>query len=120
MAMSSLFSVLPEGCIANIISLTSPKDACRAASISSVFRSAAESDTVWDRFIPLDYEQLVSPSDLPLVFSTKKQLYVRICDYPQFLDGGKLVYLCVHIYIFCLIFDSILFINMNFDLLFSD
>ncbi|XP_062084245.1 putative F-box protein PP2-B8 [Humulus lupulus] len=37
----------PEGCIADIISFTTPRDACRLCSVSTTFRSAAESDTVW-------------------------------------------------------------------------
>ncbi|XP_043703760.1 F-box protein PP2-B10-like [Telopea speciosissima] len=82
--------VLPEGCISNIISLTSPRDACRSSVISSVFRSATDSDSVWERFLPSDYKQilssLVSPS--PLVFSSKKDLYLHLCDNPVLIDKG--------------------------------
>ena len=37
-------SVLPEGCISDIFSLTSPKDACRVCAVSHIFRAAAEFD----------------------------------------------------------------------------
>ncbi|KAJ4957167.1 hypothetical protein NE237_013950 [Protea cynaroides] len=47
-------NVLPEGCISNILSLTSPSDACRSSVVSSVFRSAADSNSVWERFLPSD------------------------------------------------------------------
>nr|GEW12771.1 inactive protein kinase SELMODRAFT_444075 [Tanacetum cinerariifolium] len=36
--------VLPEGCISDILSLTSPRDASRAAAISKTFKTAADSD----------------------------------------------------------------------------
>ncbi|KAI8537978.1 hypothetical protein RHMOL_Rhmol09G0065200 [Rhododendron molle] len=39
------FSVLPEGCISQILSMTSPRDACRASAISSGFDAAANSDS---------------------------------------------------------------------------
>lgn len=35
-----LFSLLPEGCIANTISLTPPRDACRLSPVASNVRSA--------------------------------------------------------------------------------
>ena len=34
-------SVLPEECTSNIVSLTSPKDACTACAVSPIFRAAA-------------------------------------------------------------------------------
>ncbi|KAI3469739.1 hypothetical protein Pfo_026402 [Paulownia fortunei] len=86
----SPFSLLPEGCIANIISFTSPKDACRVAAVSLGFKSAAESDTVWERFLPPDYKEIVSGSSSPVACSTKKELYFLLCDSPLLLDGGKL------------------------------
>ena len=45
-------SVLPEECTSNIVSLTSPKDACTACAVSPIFRAAAESNVAWDRFSP--------------------------------------------------------------------
>ncbi|XP_022754225.1 putative F-box protein PP2-B8 [Durio zibethinus] len=38
---------LPEGCIAEILSATTPADVCRFSRLSSTFRSAAASDSVW-------------------------------------------------------------------------
>lgn len=85
------FHVLPEGCIANILSLTSPWDACRLSAVSSAFRSAAESDAIWERFLPSDYQSIISRSlDSPsIVCSSKKDLYFRLCDSPILIDGGN-------------------------------
>ncbi|KAM2396904.1 hypothetical protein ACFX1X_034070 [Malus domestica] len=45
---------LPEGCKATVASLTTPPDACRLSAVSRGFRSAADLDAVWDRFLPPD------------------------------------------------------------------
>ncbi|KAK6138913.1 hypothetical protein DH2020_027353 [Rehmannia glutinosa] len=87
--ISPLFS-LPEDCIANIISFTSPKDACRATAVSLGFKSAAESDAVWDRFLPPDYKEVVSGSNSPVTCSTKKEFYFSLCESPLLVDGGKM------------------------------
>ncbi|KAK6161353.1 hypothetical protein DH2020_004734 [Rehmannia glutinosa] len=84
------FSLLPEGCIANIISFTSPKDACRAAAVSLGFKPAAESDVVWERFLPPDYKEIVSGSNSPVACSTKKELYFLLCQSPLLVDAGKM------------------------------
>ncbi|CAH8266509.1 unnamed protein product [Arabidopsis lyrata] len=82
----SLFDNLPEDCISNIISFTSPRDACVAASVSKTFESAVSSDSVWDKFLPPDYSSLIPPLR---VFSSKKELYFAICDNPVLIDDGK-------------------------------
>ncbi|XP_058182261.1 putative F-box protein PP2-B12 [Rhododendron vialii] len=84
------FSVLPEGCISQILSMTSPRDACRSSAISSGFDAAANSDSAWEKFLPSDYRQMICRSVSPVVFFTKKQLYFSLCDSPLLLDGGKL------------------------------
>ncbi|XP_060185401.1 F-box protein PP2-B10-like [Lycium barbarum] len=82
---------LPEGCIANALSLTSPKDACRLSLVDSTFRSAAESDAVWERFLPEDWHNIICRStdcgDL-LAVGSKKQLYLYLCDHPILIAGG--------------------------------
>ncbi|KAI8537975.1 hypothetical protein RHMOL_Rhmol09G0065000 [Rhododendron molle] len=84
------FSVLPEGCISQILSMASPRDACRSSAISPLFKAAADSDGVWEKFLPSDYRQIISRSVSPVVFPTKKHLYLSLCDSPLLLDGGKL------------------------------
>ncbi|KAL9685351.1 hypothetical protein QQ045_022800 [Rhodiola kirilowii] len=88
------FDQLAEGCVANIISLTSPPDACRLALVSYMFRSAADSDAVWERFIPRDVQEVVEPSAAAaaachqLVGLSKKQMFLRLSDIPLLIDGG--------------------------------
>ncbi|KAJ0693968.1 putative phloem protein [Helianthus annuus] len=84
------FSDLPEGCVTDILSITSPRDACRAASISKSFHSAADSDAVWDRFLPLDYRQVIARAVSPVDFESKKQLYHRLSESYIILDRGYL------------------------------
>ncbi|XP_044498590.1 putative F-box protein PP2-B12 [Mangifera indica] len=90
---------LPEGCIADITCCTTPRDACRLSLVSSLFKSAAESDAVWERFLPPDYQSIISnscpcpsssssPPSL-LCLPSKKQLFLSLCDHPILIDGGK-------------------------------
>ncbi|KAL6517949.1 hypothetical protein OROMI_033650 [Orobanche minor] len=88
----SPFSVLPEECIANIISLTSPKDACRVAAVSLGFKSASDSDVAWERFLPPNHNDIVSRASSPPTFSTKKQLYFLLRDSTLYLDGGHMIF----------------------------
>ncbi|KAL6189635.1 hypothetical protein ACLB2K_041021 [Fragaria x ananassa] len=81
---------LPEECIAYVLSLTSPKDACRSALVSSAFGSAVHSQVVWERFLPSDHRDIISRSVSPITFSSKKELYFCLCDSPIFLDDGNL------------------------------
>ncbi|KEH33690.1 putative phloem protein [Medicago truncatula] len=81
-----LLEELPEGCIATILSCTTPVDACRLSILSKSFRSAADSDTVWDRFLISDSIILQSPS-LANTF-TKKDLYMALSDRPIIIDQG--------------------------------
>ncbi|GER39840.1 F-box family protein [Striga asiatica] len=85
---------LPEDCIANALSLTSPKDACRLSAVASTFRSASQSDVVWGRFLPSDYRDLIAgavdgPDALLSKFRSKKDLYLHLCDHPILIDGGR-------------------------------
>ena len=98
-------SVLPEGCISNIVSLTSPKDACTACVVSPIFRAAAESNAVWERFLPPDYQAIIARSSLTsldsLNFSSKKQLYLSLSDNPIFIDDNKKVLLTNNPILWC-------------------
>lgn len=85
------FQHLPEDCIANIISFTTPRDACVLSLVSSSFRSAAQSDVVWERFLPSDYELIISQSSQPLTYSSNKNLYQHLCQNPLLIDSGKKV-----------------------------
>ncbi|GAB2277213.1 hypothetical protein Dimus_011920 [Dionaea muscipula] len=85
------FYVLPEGCIAVILSLTSARDACRLAMVSKIFKSAVDSDWLWLHFLPSDYEAILARSEEAhaLLHSlSKKQLYHRLIHRPLLIDGG--------------------------------
>ncbi|KAK3414761.1 hypothetical protein EUGRSUZ_H00080 [Eucalyptus grandis] len=72
------FSLLGNDVISRIIFLTAttPRDACRVASVSTFFRSIADSDEVWRQFLPPDHRDGVV---LPQI-SRKKSLYFHLCD----------------------------------------
>ncbi|XP_028085431.1 F-box protein PP2-B15-like [Camellia sinensis] len=80
--------MLLDDCVSTILSNTLPLDACRSLSVSSSFRSAANSSIVWERLLPSDYEDIVSRSITPLKFSSKKKIFVCLCD-PILTDGGN-------------------------------
>ncbi|KAH7573066.1 hypothetical protein ACOSP7_006496 [Xanthoceras sorbifolium] len=87
--------ILPEECISHIISFTSPGDACRSAVVTPLFKSAAYSDAVWERFLPSDYQQIISSSVSSSVSSTltslsKKDLYFHLCHNPILINNGTL------------------------------
>ncbi|POO02993.1 Phloem protein [Trema orientale] len=82
---------LPEGCIEDIISLTTPRDACRLCLVSPFFRSVAQSDAVWERLLPPDCLSILSRSvdPPPLPLPSKKDLYFSLCDQPVLIDQGR-------------------------------
>lgn len=82
---------LPEECLSLVFSLTSPADACRSAAASSAFRVAADSDLVWETFLPPDYRDIISTSVSPVEFSNKKDLFRQLSSAPLLIDGGKKV-----------------------------
>ncbi|MCD7446000.1 hypothetical protein HAX54_024704 [Datura stramonium] len=84
------FGLMPEGCLSEILSYTSPADAARLSVISRGFKSAAESDVVWEKFLPSDYLHIISKSNTLLSVPSKKELYFSLCDSPILTDGGKL------------------------------
>ncbi|XWS58136.1 hypothetical protein CRYUN_Cryun08bG0008400 [Craigia yunnanensis] len=83
--------MLPEDCLSTILSFTSPEDAFRSLLVSLTFRSAIDSDIVWERFLPSDYPEIVLSSVTPLKFSSRKELFQRLCD-PVLTDGGNKIF----------------------------
>ncbi|RZC47454.1 hypothetical protein C5167_040398 [Papaver somniferum] len=81
---------LPEGCISDILSLTSPADVCRSSLVSTLFKSAADSDALWERFLPADYQDIISRAlhPFPSAALSKKGLFYRLSDNPLLIDGG--------------------------------
>lgn len=85
-------TILPEGCISDIISVTSPRDASRFAAISKTFNTAADSDAVWERFLPSDYREIIARAVSHVGFDSKKQLYLFLSDSHILLDHGRLAF----------------------------
>ncbi|XAR52662.1 hypothetical protein NMG60_11020844 [Bertholletia excelsa] len=84
----TVFSDLPQDCVSTILSFTSPPDACTSSLASSTLRSLADSDAVWEKFLPSDHEHIVLRSVTPFKFSSKKELYFCLCN-PLLIDGGN-------------------------------
>ncbi|KAF7069588.1 hypothetical protein CFC21_075202 [Triticum aestivum] len=80
---------VPEECLAKVIGLTSPADACRATAVSAAFQSAADSDAVWERFLPLDCDAVLERAVHLVDSSSKKELFMDLSDDHVLLDGGK-------------------------------
>ncbi|KAL6324285.1 hypothetical protein AAG906_006560 [Vitis piasezkii] len=79
------FELLPQDCISHILSCTSPRDACRSELVSTTVRHAGDSDSVWEKFLPSDYQEILSRLVSPLVFASKKELYSKLCR-PLLID----------------------------------
>ncbi|XP_022722747.1 F-box protein PP2-B11-like isoform X2 [Durio zibethinus] len=83
--------LLPEDCVCLIISLTSPRDALRLALVSPALRSIADSDAVWERFLPCDYQKNISGSSSPSLLSwAKKDLYFYLSSHPILIENGTM------------------------------
>lgn len=89
-----LFEKLPGECIEEVVSRTGPMEACRLSVVCKRFLSAAESDVVWDRFLPSDYQQLLNRADsLPNInFAHKKDLFLFLIGNHVIIDGNTLCF----------------------------
>lgn len=85
------FGLMPEDCLSEILSFTSPEDTARLSTSSRGFNFAAESDVVWEKFLPSDYQNIISKSKSLMASPSMKQLYFSLCDSPILTDGGKMV-----------------------------
>ncbi|XP_004230266.1 F-box protein PP2-B15 [Solanum lycopersicum] len=88
MVGEDVFNELPEDCISSILSLTSPKDTISFSLVSSFLRLVAASDFVWQTLLPSDYNKIIDKSVIPLNYSSKKELFIRLCN-SILIDGGK-------------------------------
>jgi hypothetical protein len=82
---------LPEECVALAIGMTTPADACRAAAVYTAFRSVADSDSVWERFLPSDCDAILERAVHLVDFSSKKELFLDLAQEQILLDAGKMV-----------------------------
>jgi len=86
------FEELTEGCIAAILSSTTPVDVGRLSLISKNFLSASDSDAVWNRFLPSDISSIISHFPSLANIPTKKDLYIALSDCPIIIDNDKKVF----------------------------
>ncbi|KAL4578865.1 hypothetical protein LXL04_014996 [Taraxacum kok-saghyz] len=90
--VGNFFESLPEGFVANALALTSPMDVCRLSLVCSVFRSAAEWDAVWEKFLPPEYQKISTEAEGgggSASSGSKKEMYLRLCDHPVIIDDGN-------------------------------
>ncbi|KAJ4831815.1 hypothetical protein Tsubulata_040606 [Turnera subulata] len=83
-------SKLPIECIEHIMSFTSPGDVCSLSMVCRAIRDVAESNALWDRFMPSEGSEIISLSIAfkPLIFESAKQKYFYLCHKAVFLDDG--------------------------------
>ncbi|XP_047956290.1 F-box protein VBF-like [Salvia hispanica] len=84
--MACLWRQLPEDCVSRILSGTSPADVCRILTVSKEFRHPAESNLVWNQFLPSDIHTIL-PS--PINFSSTKNLFFLLSQSILVDDGKK-------------------------------
>jgi len=85
------FEDLAEGCISSILSRTTPVDAGRLSLVSKTFLSAADSDAVWNHFLPSDIDSIISQSPSLANAPSKKALYLALSHRPIIIDDAKKV-----------------------------
>ena len=71
---------IPDIIVSKIISLTSPLDACRLATVSRAWRAAADGNPVWERFLPPNYREIISEAAHPVEYAFKKELFFRLSE----------------------------------------
>ncbi|KAL6185111.1 hypothetical protein ACLB2K_041246 [Fragaria x ananassa] len=84
---------LPVECVSHILSLTSPRDACRSSAVSCLFRNAADSDFVWEKLLPSEFKRIISSSSSSssLISMPRKALYFHLCTHPIIIGDGHTV-----------------------------
>ncbi|KAG6530816.1 F-box protein At2g02240-like isoform X2 [Zingiber officinale] len=83
------FSMLPEECVSYLLSFTSPRDVCRSSLVSKSFLAAAQTDVLWESFLPSDVAEILSRATHPVDYSSRKELYFCLC-HPLLVDEGRL------------------------------
>jgi len=78
---------LPLDCLAQILSLTSPRDVLRSSAVSKQLLAMSAFDTVWDKFIPSNCMDFISLHIPPQIVSKKDQ-FMHLCDFPILFDNS--------------------------------
>uniref|UniRef100_A0A0D9VMK8 F-box domain-containing protein n=2 Tax=Leersia perrieri TaxID=77586 RepID=A0A0D9VMK8_9ORYZ len=80
---------LPEELLVEVLALTTPRDACRAAAVCRDFRAVTDSDAVWSLFLPPRSDLLPLAADDPPSTSSKG-IFLRLSDGPLLLPHDHL------------------------------
>ncbi|WMV25997.1 hypothetical protein MTR67_019382 [Solanum verrucosum] len=88
-APMNYFEELPEGCIFEIISKTTPTDVVRSTILSIEFKLVAKSDEIRGIFLTSNYQRNIDRSKFPPICNTK-ELFLSLCDSPILLDNDRL------------------------------
>ncbi|XP_057451787.1 putative F-box protein PP2-B12 [Lotus japonicus] len=80
---------LSEECITDILCRTTPLDVARISIVSKILCSVADSNTIWDHFLPFDYHSIISQSLSLDNAPSKKAIYLALSDHPIIIDRGK-------------------------------
>ncbi|XP_038878695.1 F-box protein PP2-B10-like [Benincasa hispida] len=91
MSSSMNIDLLPQDCIAHVLSFASAREACRLSTVSEMMHLIADSDVVWEKFLPFDCKEILLRLDSSVVYDTKKDLYFKLCC-PHLIDGGKKIF----------------------------
>ncbi|WMV57876.1 hypothetical protein MTR67_051261 [Solanum verrucosum] len=78
------FERLPEECIFEIISKIIPVDVVRSTTLSKLFKFVVGSDQIWERFLPLDNQEIIDKYEFSPVCNTKKELFFFVYVILQF------------------------------------
>lgn len=81
---------MPSDVVSKVLAFTTPADAGRSSAVSRLFRAASSSDELWKRFLPSNIDEILPRAVAPIEFSSKKELFSRLCD-PILIDGGNKV-----------------------------
>ena len=58
----------PQSCISHILSLITPRDLWRLSAVNQTFSLTSNSDSVWEKILPIQYSHLLANLDSPLEF----------------------------------------------------
>ncbi|GLT75070.1 hypothetical protein SLA2020_468210 [Shorea laevis] len=93
-AMGPGLGDIPESCVACVFLYLTPPEICNLARLNRAFRGAASSDSVWEKKLPPNYQDLLDllPPESYQNLS-KKGIFALLSRPVPFDDGNKVVWL---------------------------
>ncbi|KFK36537.1 hypothetical protein AALP_AA4G136800 [Arabis alpina] len=85
---------IPESCVASVFLHLPPPEICNLARLNRAFRGAASSDSVWEKKLPRNYQDLLDLLPLERYQSlSKKDIFALLSRPIPFDDGNKEVWI---------------------------